>query len=122
MANNTFHLWLNTSFEGKHIITPEALKYTPQGVHDILLLIKNNTSAIYVRKPLLLGKDRIQKLQHNPRHHRLSPISSMFYSFEDTIVHWYRDLLLEGTNSTDSTGEENHIFAAYGLTPLKDNA
>jgi hypothetical protein len=38
------------------------------------------------------------------------------------IFHWYRDLLLEGTNSTGSTGEENHIFAAYGLTPLKVTA
>ncbi len=122
VANNTFHLWLNTSFEEKNIITPEALKYTPKGVHDIILLVKDNTSAIYVCEPLPSGKDRIQKLQHNLRHHCLSPISSTFYSFEDTIVHWYRDLLLEGTNSTNSIGEENHIFAAYGLTPLKDNA
>jgi hypothetical protein len=38
------------------------------------------------------------------------------------IVHWYRDLLLEGINFTDSTGEENHIFQAYGITPLKDTA
>ena len=68
------------------------------------------------------GKDHIQKLQHNLSQHCLSSISSMFYSFEDKIVHWYRDLLLEGINSTNSTGEENHIFAAYGLTPLKDTA
>jgi hypothetical protein len=123
VANNTFHLWLNTSFEEKNIITPEALKYAPQGVHNILLLVKDNTSAIYVHKPLPLSKDCIQKLQHNLRQHRLSPISSTFYSFEDTIVHWYCDLLLEeGINSNDSTGEENHIFTAYGLTPLKNNA
>jgi hypothetical protein len=107
----------------ENIITPEALKYAPQGVRVILLLIKENTSAIYVREPLPSGKDLIQKLQHNLRQHRLSPISSTLKSFEDTIVQWYRDLLLEGTNSTDSTGEENHIFAAYyGLTPLKDTA
>jgi hypothetical protein len=39
-ANNAFHLWLNTSFEEKNIITPEpeALKYAPQGVRNILLL------------------------------------------------------------------------------------
>jgi hypothetical protein len=92
VASNTFHLWLNTSFGEENIITPEALKYAPQGVHDILLLVKDNTSAFYVREPLPLGKDRIQKLQHNLRQHRLSPISSTFYSFEDTIVHWYRDL------------------------------
>jgi len=122
VTNNTLHLWLNTSFKEKNIITPEALKYTPQGIRDILLRVKDNTSTIYVRKPLPSGKDCIQKLQHNLRRHRLSPISSTFYSFEDTIVHWYRDLLLEGTNSTNSTGEENHIFVAYGLTSLKNNA
>ncbi len=27
VANNAFHLWLNTSFKKKNIITPEALKY-----------------------------------------------------------------------------------------------
>jgi hypothetical protein len=122
VANNTFHLWLNTSFQGKTIITPEALKHAPQGIHDILLLIKVNTSTIYVRKPLPSGKDRIQKLPHNLRQHRLSPKSSMFYNFEDTIVHWYCDLLLKGISSTDSTGEENHLFAAYGLTPLNNTA
>jgi hypothetical protein len=32
--------------EKKTIITPpEALKHVPQGVHDILLLVKDNTSA-----------------------------------------------------------------------------
>ena len=36
VANNTFHLWLNTSFEEKNIIAPEALKHAPQGVRDIL--------------------------------------------------------------------------------------
>jgi hypothetical protein len=122
VANNTFHLWLNTSFERKTIITPEALKHVPQGACDILLLVKDNFSAIYVREPLPSGNDRIQKLQHNLRQHRLSPKTSMFYNFEDTTVHWYHDLLLKGINSTDSTGEENHLFAAYGLTPLKDTA
>jgi hypothetical protein len=84
VANNTFPLlWLNTSFGEKNIITLEALKYAPQGVHDILLLVKDNTSAIYVHEPLPLGKDHIQKLQHNLRQHHLSPISSTFNSFED---------------------------------------
>ncbi len=122
VANNAFHLWLNTSFDKKNIITMEALKHVPKGIRDILLLVKDNTSAIYVCEPLPSGKDCIQTLQHNLRQHRLSPISSTFYNFEETIVHWYRDLLLEGINSTDSTGEENHLFAAYGLTPLKVTA
>jgi hypothetical protein len=122
VANNAFHLWLNTSFEGKIIITLEVLKHVPQGVRNILLLVKDNNSAIYVRKLLPSGKDCIQKLQHNLRQHRLSPKSSTFYNFEDTIVHWYRDLLLKGISSTNSTGKENHLFVAYGLTPLKDSA
>jgi hypothetical protein len=121
-ANNAFHLWLNTSFEGKTIITPEALKHVPQGVQDILLLVKDNTSAIYVCEPLPSGKDCIQKLQQNLRQHPLSPKSSTFYHFEDTIVHWYCDLLLKNISSTDSTGKENHLFAAYGLTPLNNTA
>jgi hypothetical protein len=63
VGNNPFHLWLNTSFEERNIFTPKALKHAPQGVQDILLLVKDNTSAIYVREPLPSGKDYIQKLQ-----------------------------------------------------------
>ena len=123
MANNAFHLWFNTSFGEKNIITPEALEHAPQDVHDILLLVKDNISAIiYVHDPHPSGNDCIQKLQHNLRQYRLSLISSTFYNFEDTIVHWYSDLLLEGINSTNSAEEENHLFAAYGLTPIKDTA
>jgi hypothetical protein len=33
----------------------------------------------------------------------------------DIIVGWYRELLLGGNDSTDSTGVKNHPFAAYGL-------
>jgi hypothetical protein len=54
--------------------------------------------------------------------HQLSPISSTFYNSEDTIVHWYRDLLLDSRHSTGSTGEENYLFVAYGLTPLNNSA
>jgi len=62
VTNNAFHLWLNTSFEGKTIITPEALQHVPLGIHGILLLVKDNISAIYVREPLPSGKDCIHKL------------------------------------------------------------
>ncbi len=125
VANNAFHLWLNISSEGRTIITMEALQHVPQGVRDILLLVKDNTSAIYARKPLPSGKDCIHKLQHNLRQHCLPPIwtiSSTFYKIEDMIAHWYCDLLFNGINSTNSTGEENHLFVAYGLTPLKRTA
>jgi hypothetical protein len=109
-------------FEGTTIITPETLPHVPQGVCNILLLVHVNTSAIYVGKPLPAGQDCIQKLQHNLKQHCLSPISSTFYNFEDMIVYWYRDLLLDGINSTNSTGEENHLFVAYGLTRLNNTA
>ena len=69
----------------ENIITPEALKYAPQGVREILLLVKDNTSTIYVRKPLPSGKDRIQKLQHNLRQPHLSLISSTFYSLRTQL-------------------------------------
>ena len=44
----------------------------------------------------------------------LNPQSS---NFEDIIDGWYHDLLLGGNHSTDSTGLDNYISAAYGLYP-----
>jgi hypothetical protein len=35
----------------------------------------------------------------------------------DVVVDWYHDVLLNGDHSTDSTGIDNHLFAAYGLYP-----
>jgi hypothetical protein len=37
-------------------------------------------------------------------------------TFEDAIVSWYSDLLLHGCSSTDTTGIENRIFWAFGVT------
>jgi hypothetical protein len=122
VANITFHLWLTTLFDGKTIITAEALQYVPPGVCDILLLVKENTSAIYAHNLLSSGKYRIQMIQQNIRQHCLSPISSTIYNFEVSIAHRYPDRLLDGLHSTYSTGEENHLFTAYGLTPLNNSA
>jgi hypothetical protein len=80
MANNAFHLWFNISFKERKIITPKARQHVPQGVCNTLLLVKDNTSVVYVCKPLPSSKDCIHKLQHNLRQHRLSPISSTFYT------------------------------------------
>ncbi len=80
VGNNPFHLWLNTSFEERNIFTPEALKHAPQGVQDILLLVKDNTSMS--ANPFLQA--RITSKNFNLRQHHLSPISSTFYNFEDT--------------------------------------
>ena len=109
VANNTFHLWLTTSFNDKVIIPPNTLQHLPPGVRDILQLTALPTAAVYVREPLPSGQDRINILQHNLRQnlHNLN--------FTDTIVGWYRNLLLSGHHSTASTGMENHLFAAYGL-------
>ena len=76
--------------------------------------IRLNDAAIYVREPLPSGHKHICILQHNLRQYPLNPISS---NFKDIIVGWYRDLLLSGNHSTDSTGLDNHIFAAYVLYP-----
>ena len=53
-------------------------------------------------------------LQHNLQQNTLNPLSS---NFQDMIVIWYCDLLLGGYKSTDTTGLDNQIFAAYGLYP-----
>jgi hypothetical protein len=114
VANNTFHLWLTTLFYDGMIIPPDAIQHLPSGVRDILQLIRLNDAAIYVCEPLPSGHKRICILQHNLRQDPLNLISS---NLEDIIVGWYHDLLLSGNHSTDSTGLDNHIFAAYGLYP-----
>ena len=97
------------------IITPEALKYAPQqGARDIFLVITMPANPFLQARITSKNSNITVGLL---RQHRLSSISSMFYSFEDTIVHWYRDLLLKGINFTNSTGEENHIFMAYMASP-----
>jgi hypothetical protein len=114
VANNTFHLWLTTTFNGSMIIPDKALQHLPPGMRDILYLIKQNAAAIYVCEPLYSGQDQINILQNNLRQHQLTPLSS---NFKDVIISWYRDLLFDGYHSTDSTGTDNHLFAAYGLYP-----
>ena len=112
VANNTFHLWLTTTFNGGVIIPLDTLQHLPSGVRDILQLVALPAAAIYVREPLPSGQDRINVLQNNLCQKLHDPSS---FNFNDIIVGWYRDLLLRGNHSTDSTGVENHLFAAYGL-------
>jgi hypothetical protein len=57
VANNTFHLWLTTTFNGSMIIPDKALQHLPLDMRDILHLIKQNAAAIYVCKPLHSGQD-----------------------------------------------------------------
>ena len=94
------------------VIPSDALQHLPPGMKDILNLVTLNDAAIYVREPLHSGHNRICILLHNLRQDPLNPQSS---TFNDNIVGWYHDLLLGGNRSTDSTGLDNHIFAAYGL-------
>jgi hypothetical protein len=80
------------------IIPSDALQHLSSGVRDILQLISLNYAAIYVREPLPSGHNRICILQHNLRQDPLNPQSS---NFEDIIVGWYCDLLLDGNHSTN---------------------
>jgi hypothetical protein len=112
VANNIFHLWLTTTFNGHTIIPLDSLKYIPFGARDILQLARRNDAAIYVRKQLQSARDRISILLQNLRQHPTNPISS---NFNDIVTSWYRDLLCNGICCTDTTGVENPIFAAFGL-------
>jgi hypothetical protein len=112
IANNTYHLWLTTTFNGGTIIPPDTLQYLPPGVEDILQIVIKNDAAIYLHEPLQSGQDQINILQRNLCQHPTNPISS---NFDDIIISWYRDLLLSSDHSTDTTGVENHLFAAFGL-------
>ena len=57
VANNVFHLWLTTFFNNNVIIPLNTLNYLPLGVRDILHLIQNNASAIYVHERLPSGHE-----------------------------------------------------------------
>ena len=113
IANNTFHLWLTTFFDGAMIIPPEGLIHVPPGIQDILTIVGDTASAIYVREPLHAGQNRIDILLCNLRSRNTDPTS---LTFEDIVVSWYKDLLLDDSNATDKTGINNQIFQAYGLT------
>ncbi len=71
-----------------------------------------NDATIYVHEPLQPRQDQINILQHYLCQHPTNPISS---NFDDIIISWYRNLLLSGDHSTNTTGVENHLFAAFGL-------
>ncbi len=90
VANNTFHLWLTTLFNGNTIVPHESLALVPPGVRDILTLVGNNTSAIYVRESLPDGQDRIDILLDNLRSNSVDPSS---LTLEDIMVSWFSDLL-----------------------------
>ncbi len=51
VANNIFHLWLNTTFNGHTIIPLDSLKYIPAGACYILQLARCDDAASYVREP-----------------------------------------------------------------------
>jgi hypothetical protein len=109
VANNTFHLWLTMPFNGAMIIPPESLTHVPPGVRDILNLVGNVTSAIYVREPPPGGQDRIDILLDNLRS---STIDTPSLIFQDILDSWFSDLLLGGNQATEDTGVDNQIFRA----------
>jgi hypothetical protein len=120
VANNTFHLWLATTFNGGIKITGDTLQFLSPGMRDIFQLIKQNTATIYVHEPLPSLK--IGLISFNiifVNQHQQTPLSS---NFKDTIAGWYRDLHLSGDHSNDSAGIKNHLFGDYGLYPSKEHA
>jgi hypothetical protein len=94
------------------IVPSESLVHVPPGIQDILQLVESDASAIYVHKPLPAGQDCIDILLHNLRSSSIDPTS---INFEDIIVSWYSDLLLDYDQATDEV--DNQIFHAYGLIP-----
>ena len=93
------------------IIPPEGLIHAPTGIRDILTIVGNAASAIYVREPLPAGQDRINILLDNT-----VTVDPPSLTFEDIVVSWFSDLLLGGSQATDETGVDNRIFQAV-LTP-----
>ncbi len=69
---------------------------------------------IIYRKPLPTGQDCIDILLHNLRSSSINPTS---INFEDIVVSWYSDLLLDYDQATNETGVDNQIFHTYGLIP-----
>jgi hypothetical protein len=62
VANNAYHLWLTTTFNGGTIIPSNILHYLPPGKCDILHIITKNNAAINVRKPLHSEHDQLHIL------------------------------------------------------------
>jgi hypothetical protein len=113
VANNTFHLWLTTSFNGTVKIPPEGLVHVPPGIRDILTIVRNATSTIYVCEPLHNRQNCIDILLNNLRSSTTDLPSS---SFEDIVVSWFKDLLLGDSQANDETGVNNRILQAYRFT------
>ena len=113
VTNNVFHLWLTTSFNNNVIILLDTLNYLPPGVCDILHLIHNNASDIYVQECLPSEHEQINILKHNLQQH---PTNLMSSDFTKIKIGWYCNLLLHGDHSDDATGSTNHIFSAFGLS------
>jgi hypothetical protein len=62
VANNAYHLWLTTTFNGGTIIPSKILQYLPPGVRDILHIITENSAPIYVHEPLHSGCNHLHIL------------------------------------------------------------
>ncbi len=114
VTNNTFHLCLTTFFDDAVIIPPEGLTHAPPGIRDIITLVGNAASAIYVHEPLPAGEACIDILLDNLWSNTIDPPS---LTFEDIVVSWFSDLLLSSNQVTDKKRVDNLIFQAYGLTP-----
>jgi hypothetical protein len=46
-----------------------------------------------------------------------APSTPTSINFEDIVVSWYLDLILDYNQATNETGVDNQIFHTYGLIP-----
>ena len=102
-----------------HNLGEEALRCHPYGLCAIIRslqdpALQDPTTAEYVQEPLAPGTTCINILLTNLSNSVTDPTS---ITFEDAAVSWYHNLLLHRRSATDTTGVENKIFLAFGVTP-----
>jgi hypothetical protein len=92
-------------------MTPSAAPFRTSQHHKIPP--QDPTTAEYVREPLAPGITHINILLKNLHNSTMDP---SFITFEDAVVSWYSDLILHCRTATDTTGTEDTIFRAFGVT------
>lgn len=107
---NLLHIWSAPDDENQQILGDITFLTPP--LNKIFKILQTGKHRNYVREPICTGEEIISILMDNLRNHSTHPESAVF---EQKIVQWYRDLLLNCDEVTDETGVNNGIFAAFGL-------
>ena len=112
IANNVYHLWLNTTINSGTIIPYHTLQYLLPGVRDILQLSQRMKPLSIYASPST--PDTIKSIVSNKISAKipqiLFPPTLMTLLFNGIVISF-----LMGDHSTDDTGIDNNIFAAFGL-------